>query len=181
MVPDLTDQNCSVAIQRPITTAKGQSGSGGRIEALEFLNSRPWRFPWIGWTEKDWYWDERDEKCKLKRLIGRRWERQPLVGLSAPNNAYLRNIHLCGADLEFAELQRAYLGFANKLTSEQIKSACSWDQAIYKGEWNWDKQTKTWVPKNKQAEQDNKKFIEELKKDKSSDPEETVDCSRWEE
>lgn len=44
------------AAWQTITSAHGQSGSGGRIKAIEFLNSRPWRFPWIGFTEKDWFW-----------------------------------------------------------------------------------------------------------------------------
>ena len=95
-----------------ITAANGQSGSGGRIEALEFLNSRPLKFPWIGWTEKGWYWDEGEEECKLKRLWGLRWEKQPLVGLSAPR-AYLAGICLCGANLDGANLQEAYLGEIN--------------------------------------------------------------------
>ena len=96
-----------------ITGAEGQSGSGGRIEALEFLNSRPLRFPWVGWTEKGLYWDEQEKKCKEKRLFGRRWKQQPLIGLSAPNKAYLEYIHLCKADLGGANLQEARLGGAN--------------------------------------------------------------------
>ena len=96
-----------------ITTSEGQSGSGGRIEALEFLNSRPLKFPWIGWTEEDWFWDEGNEECRFKRLLGLRWERQPLVALSAPEGAYLRKIHLCGALLDRANLQDADLTEAN--------------------------------------------------------------------
>ena len=96
-----------------ITTAHGQSGSGGRIKALQFLNSRPWRFPWIGWTDKDWFWDENKQECVEKRLLGRRWPRDPLAGLSAPNNAYLAGIHLCGANLLRANLQDADLRDAN--------------------------------------------------------------------
>ncbi len=95
-----------------ITSANGQPGSGGRIEALEFLHSRPWRFPWIGWTEKGLYWDEPEGKCKQKLLVGLRWERQPLVGLSAPE-AYLQDIHLCAANLMSANLQGANLRSAN--------------------------------------------------------------------
>ena len=257
-----------------ITSAEGQSGSGGRIEALEFLNSRPLRFPWIGLTEKGWYWDEREKRCKEKRLWGWRWKRQPLIGLSAPNRAYLARIHLCGgvlfeanlreanlggaklqkvllieanlqeaqvfranlqeAQLSRANLQEAYLSEANlekaflfranlqevdlsranlqeaqlfianlekaylseanlekaflfranlkkaylektkNLTFKQIKSACFWEEAIYRGEWN--KEKKTWEP----IEPDNTNYIERLNKDKSSAPEEPVDCSVWE-
>ena len=99
-----------------ITSAHKQSGSGGRREALQFLNSRPLRFPWIGWTKKRYFWDEREKRCKLKRLYGLRWKRQHLIGLSAPN-AYLADIHLCGAwlwtsELNGAKLWRANLAFA---------------------------------------------------------------------
>ena len=280
------------AAWQTITSAHGQSGSGGRIKALEFLNSRPLRFPWIGWT-KDLFWDEREEKCKEKLVFGRRWQREPLVGLSAPNKAYLARINLCDAnlvaanlqeaslgganlqdadlrlanlqdadllvanlqdadlgradlqdadllvanlqdadlmeanlqdallvkanlqdaDLGRADLQDAYLGSANlqeadleganlqdaylvaanlqdaylveanlqdavlerteNLTARQIKLACFWEQAIYKGEWNEEKETQVAI------EPDNSNYIEKLKNDKSTDPQEPVDCSRW--
>ena len=104
-----------------ITNAEGQSGSGGRIEALEYLNSRPFQFPWIGWTERDWYWDNIGQKCKRKRLLGRRWKRQPLAGLSAPE-AYLVGIHLCGAFLRSVNLQQADLSSAN-LQQADLESA----------------------------------------------------------
>lgn len=105
------------AAWQTITNAEGQSGSGGRKEALEFLNSRPWRFPWIGWTDEDWYWDKQEKKCMPKRLLGLRWEQQKLQGLSAPN-AYLQEIRLCkanlvGAHLEGANLVGAHLENAN--------------------------------------------------------------------
>jgi len=299
-----------------ITTAQGQSGSGGRIEALEFLHSRPLRFPWIGWIEEDWFWGKQEQECILKRLWGLRWERQPLVGLSVPNNAYLRGIHLCGADLEDANLQDAnlrnanlqnanlrnanlqntnlrdanlqnanlrnanlqdanlgdanlqnaslvgtnlqnaflenvnlqntnlrdanlqnaslvvanlqnaflsgislqntelmganlqdatlvganlqdanlgganlqntflenvnlqntFLGDVRDLTSHQIKSTCFWEKAIYKGEWKLNNEKPKLIVKLIVKEPDNTNFIEELKKDKSSDPKESVDC-----
>ena len=54
------------------------------------------------------------------------------------------------------------------------KSSCFWEEAIYKVEWN--KEKRTYVA----TEPDHTNFIEELKKDKSSDPEETIDCSDWE-
>ncbi len=60
------------------------------------------------------------------------------------------------------------------LTNEQIKSACFWEQAIYEGEWNKEKETYVAI------EPDNTEFIEELKKDISSDPEEPIDCTRSE-
>ena len=118
------------AAWQTITSAEGQSGNGGRIEALQFLNSRPLRFPWIGWTKEDWYWDERQQKCKLKRLIGRRWKREPLVGLSAPD-AYLANIHLCGANLIEADLRGADLKGADlsraDLDDADLSEAQLWD------------------------------------------------------
>ncbi len=46
--------------------------------------------------------------------------------------------------------------------------------AIYKGEWNGKKEA--WIA----IEPDNTNFIEELKKDKSSDPKKPVDCKLWE-
>ncbi|MDJ0648565.1 MAG: pentapeptide repeat-containing protein [Xenococcaceae cyanobacterium MO_188.B19] len=94
------------------------------------------------------------------------------------HKANLSGANLQEADLWGANLQEANLSGAN-LIPKQIKSACFWDKAIYKGEWNWDKQTKTWIPTNQQVEQDNKKFIEELKKDKSSDPKGDSNCSSW--
>ncbi len=91
-----------------ITTAQGQSGSGGRIEALEYLNSRPLRFPWFGLTEKDWFWDNQEQGCRIKRLFGRRWRRVSLIGLSSPKT-YLEAIILCGSDLRRVNLVGTYL------------------------------------------------------------------------
>jgi uncharacterized protein YjbI with pentapeptide repeats len=73
-----------------ITAAYDQPGSGGRIEALEFLNSEPRRNPW--------FWSK--------------WERQNLTGLAAPK-AYLINIQLPKAMLIGANLQEANLRGAN--------------------------------------------------------------------
>ena len=89
------------------------------------------------------------------------------------SQAYLRT-NLQQAWLKRANLQQADLRGAKNLTPKQIKSACFWDKAIYKGEWNWEK--KAYVVK----EPDNTNFIEELKKDTSSDPDDPVDCSWWE-
>ena len=75
----------------------------------------------------------------------------------------LRRANLSDADLEGSNLGRAYLRganlrranliFAENLTPKQIKLACDWEKAIYK-----------------ENESENTKYIEELKKDKSSDP-----------
>ncbi|WP_335086797.1 pentapeptide repeat-containing protein [Nostoc sp.] len=92
-----------------ITAAHGQPGSGGRVQALEFLSSEPRKIPWF-WL---------------------RWQRESLSGLEVPTaylvpsrkdiedfekkggiqllEADLNNANLQGADLEYANLQRALL------------------------------------------------------------------------
>ncbi|MDJ0581233.1 pentapeptide repeat-containing protein [Crocosphaera sp.] len=114
-----------------INSATGQSGSGGRIEALEFLNSRPLRLPFIArfpfitvTTDKHWYWDGKE--CKNRGSFGYRFPRQPLNGLFAPN-AYLVKIKLCGAtlnnsNLKYADLRGANLEYA-KLESANLEYA----------------------------------------------------------
>ena len=82
-----------------ITAAHDQSGSGGRKEALEFLNSEPTRFPWIWLT----------------------WERQSLAGLAAPN-AYLEEVDLQGSQLGKANLQEASLE-SSQLQEASLESA----------------------------------------------------------
>ncbi len=84
--------------------------------------------------------------------------------------ADLSEANLQEADLSEANLQETVLVGVEKLTFKQIKLACYWEKAIYKGEWNRDK--KIWIA----IEPDNTKFIEELKKDKSSDPEKPIYC-----
>ncbi len=93
-------------------------------------------------------------------------------------NANLENANLNFAYLNLAKLNGAYLNFAylinaKYLTPSQIKSACNWQKAIYKGNWNWDKKNYQWTIDEKA----NTKYIEELKQDKASDPEEPVNCS----
>ena len=94
------------------------------------------------------------------------------------NNANLEKANLKGADLQAvnlkgANLQAAILEEAKNLNFKQIKSACFWEEAIYKGEWN--SQKKTLAP----IEPNNTKFIEDLKKDRSSDNQNSVDCTFW--
>ena len=88
--------------------------------------------------------------------------------------AYLEGAYLVGAYLVRANLKGARLVRAKNLTQVQIKSACFWKQAIYVGEWDEEKQILI------AKEPDNTNFIEEVKKDTASDPEEPPDCSRWE-
>ena len=88
--------------------------------------------------------------------------------------AKLSSANLESADLSIAYLSIAYLIEARNLTPTQIKLACYWEQAYYKGD--FDNNQEKWIV-NEEA---NKQYIEELKQDKASDPKEPVDCSRWE-
>ena len=87
--------------------------------------------------------------------------------------AYLQSANLQGAYLRRANLQGANLWSAQNLTPQQIKSACNWDKAIYKGKWNLTSE-KGLV--REAIEPDNTNFIEELKQDKASDPTEPPRC-----
>ncbi|MGK7956614.1 MAG: pentapeptide repeat-containing protein [Crocosphaera sp.] len=88
--------------------------------------------------------------------------------------ADLRLANLQEAVLEAANLQGAFLVSTKNLTNSQIKSACFWERAIYEA--SRDKTKKEWTVDKKA----NQKFIEQLKQDKSSDPKEKPDCSKWE-
>ncbi len=93
-------------------------------------------------------------------------------------NANLLNTNLQGADLNRsnllnANLQQANLQGAINLKPKQIKSACFWDKAIYKSKLDSEKKTLVII------EPDNTKFIEELKKNKSSNPINLPNCSYW--
>ena len=88
--------------------------------------------------------------------------------------ASLFRANLQQASLKSANLQQAILVEVQNLTPEQIKSACFWETAIYKGEYDDVKEAFVVI------EPDNTDFIENLKKDISSDPEEPIDCSDWE-
>ena len=75
--------------------------------------------------------------------------------------ANLRGAHLEKAKLEKAKLEKAK-SFGSHLTATKIKSTCNWDKAIYKHD-----------------KKENRQYIEQLKKDRASDPKEPPDCSRW--
>lgn len=88
-----------------LTSAYGQSGSGGRIQALEFLNASPganWRrrFPWF---------------CAPHPLCT--WPAGSLAGINLTvddeSRVYLWGITLPRADLRLANLEGAHLGLAN--------------------------------------------------------------------
>ena len=90
------------------------------------------------------------------------------------SSANLESANLISANLESANLSSAKLIEAQNLTQSQIKSACYWKKAIYKG--HWDNKQYKWVI-DKEA---NQQYIDRLFKDKASDPYKPVDCSRWE-
>ena len=73
--------------------------------------------------------------------------------------ANLTKAKLIGANFREANLDGAILEEADDLTPTKIKSACFWEKAIYK------------LDKN-----ENKKFIEEVKNDISSNPKELPEC-----
>ena len=89
------------------------------------------------------------------------------------HSANLENANLDSANLKGANLENANLIEVKNLTPSQIKSACHWETAFYKGYFDIEK-TK-WIVDAK----NNQDFIEELKQDQASDPKETVDCSIW--
>ena len=72
-----------------------------------------------------------------------------------------------------ANLQDAHFIESQNLTPAQIKSACNWSKAIYKGTWSVSKSK--WVV----DEQANQQFIRQLQQDKESAPKKPVDCSKW--
>ncbi|MGK7935196.1 MAG: pentapeptide repeat-containing protein [Xenococcaceae cyanobacterium] len=88
--------------------------------------------------------------------------------------AQLSHAYFHRANLKEANIFRANLIDAKHLSPSQIKSACYWSQAIYKGE--WDRAQRKWIV-DRQA---NQQYIDQLQQDKASDPKEPVDCRQWE-
>ena len=89
------------------------------------------------------------------------------------NRAYLEGADLDGANLNRANLRGAFLIGAEGLNPEQIKSACSWEKAIYT-EAKWDEDKQLWVAADREA---NQREIDKLKRDKNSDPPNLIDCN----
>ena len=87
-------------------------------------------------------------------------------------DVYFPGANLEGANLYGANLYGANLEVTKDLTKKQIKGACFWKQAIYKGNFDYKKQT--WVVDKKA----NQQYIEELKQHDDSDPDREPDCSR---
>ena len=91
--------------------------------------------------------------------------------------AKLEGADLQGANLQGANLQQAILQEVKNSTPQQIKSARFWEKAIYKSKWNWNmKKNISWIA-IEAIEPDNTNFIEELKKNTTSDPKEPPDHS----
>ncbi len=89
-------------------------------------------------------------------------------------DANLYDANLYGANLYRANLYGAYLIKVQNLTSSQIKLACHWETAFYKGYFD---------NENDELRVDNKanlQYIDQLKQDKASNPLAPVDCSVWE-
>ena len=84
------------------------------------------------------------------------------LGQANLEEADLERVKLRKANLEETNLRKANLTNVQNLTSKQIKLACFWEQAIY---------TKD--------DKENQNYIENLKKDRSLDPEIPVDFSIW--
>ena len=74
------------------------------------------------------------------------------------DHAYLDSVNLYNANLAQANLDHAYLIKAKNFTPAQIKSACNWSTALYRGKFDADKLT--WIVDEKANEQ----FIQQLKK-----------------
>ncbi|MDJ0678697.1 MAG: pentapeptide repeat-containing protein [Xenococcaceae cyanobacterium MO_167.B52] len=89
------------------------------------------------------------------------------------NGATLNGANLNRVNLNFANLNFANLIEAKNLTPSQIKLACYWEKAFYKG--SWDNENGEWVVDQKA----NQEYIEELKKDQSSNPKEAAYCIHW--
>lgn len=99
-------------------------------------------------------------------------------------NANFMSANLMGANMESANLKSANLKNTNlrnanlysveNLTDQQIKSACSWEKAIYTKA-NQDNKD-LWIAKDKKA---NQTRIDKIKHDKASDPPTPPDCSMW--
>ena len=76
-------------------------------------------------------------------------------------SAKIQNIHLKQANLQKAylrgaNLQESILIETKNLTPKQIKSACFWNRAIYKGK--WDKEEQTYIA----IEPDNTNYIKRM-------------------
>lgn len=86
------------------------------------------------------------------------------------DNANLSLANLYHANLEEANLYHANLIEVHNLKPSQIKSACYWETAAYRGK--FDNEKKNW----RVDEKLNQEYLEQLKQDKASNPKHPVDC-----
>ena len=101
--------------------------------------------------------------------------------------ADLTSANLTGADLAGADLTNADLTNAifrkgiteNNPSKSQLKEACNWDRAfyIYDGD---ESELYTDPSQWKLNETENQKYIEQIKQDKTSDPDLAPQCEKWE-
>ena len=112
-----------IAAWQTITSAAGQSGNGGRKEAIEFLVSQPWRFPWPLCREgSDW------PSCVVRQ------PKQSLAGLDVGHEigpgVYLLRLNVPNGDLRAANLRHADLSEANLqqtvLVGANLQQATLW-------------------------------------------------------
>ncbi|MBF2009489.1 MAG: pentapeptide repeat-containing protein [Chlorogloeopsis fritschii C42_A2020_084] len=105
-------------------------------------------------------------------LSGAQLERAKFIyaHLSGANlsGSYLENTDFKNADLNGANLNGANLSGSKNLTYAQIKSACNWQEAIYKLD-----------PSYSNYDRVNQEFIEAVKQDIVSNPKQPIDCSKW--
>ena len=114
-----------------ITNASGQAGSGGRIQALEFLNASPganWRrkFPWVCAPMPICTWPAEslaginlavDVPEKVTKENNNDFTDGDKVEATS-TRAYLVKIQLSNAELRYANLKGADLGYANLKDAE---------------------------------------------------------------
>ena len=81
---------------------------------------------------------------------------------STLSHANLSRTDLNGATLRDAYLDATNLSEAKNLTEEQITSARLWQQAKLKGKWTYNEKERKLTPKNRSAESENQKFIQQL-------------------
>lgn len=85
----------------------------------------------------------------------------------------LGNANLKNTNLERANLSSAILIDTKNLTPTQIRSACNWEKAFYKGKFDYE--YSEWII-DRQA---NEQFIRQLQEAEASDSKQPVDCNKW--
>ncbi len=142
----------------------------------------------------DSIYNEKQKKQELKKIHKQFYVFKESVEKNFKNAdfqyAYLKYLDLTEVNLENADLSNAYfnktiligsnlrganLFKAKKLSKDQIKLSCNWDQAIYT-EANWDNEELKWIPKDKKA---NQKKIKSIENYYSYDSQELPDCDKW--